>query len=78
MYPFQAHLPSTEVADRPLDPDTVDLGNLLIAHSNDVKVEDLHKVAREDCQILLNQLFALERFKVEDVTVVALPPPTQK
>ncbi len=77
---------NTTAVDRPLPADTIDLGNLLLIESNDLKLdggdgsrEDRLKAhARDNAQLLLNELFSLAPKKVDDITVTALPPPTYK
>jgi len=67
------------VPGRTLEPDVVDLGNLLLVQSNNVtSVDQLATVAREDAQLLLNSVFEIQPIKVDDVTVAPLPPPTFK
>ena len=72
--------PSTNV-NRPLDQEN-DLGNLLGVEINEFELdesckEDLLKArARDNCQLLLNEIWQLPTERVEEAIVAVLPPPT--
>merc|ERR1712141_570049 len=72
--------PSTNV-NRPLEQEN-DLGNLLGVEINEFELdetckEDLLKArARDNCQLLLNEIWQLPTERVEEAIVAVLPPPT--
>lgn len=74
---------ATTVVERPLDQEN-DLGNLLGVEINEftfdpkTQEEDLKKIARDNCQLLLNGIWQLPSEKVEEAIVAVLPPPTTK
>ena len=73
-----ANKPSTHVS-RPLDQEN-DLGNLLGVEVNDFDVENENKEAqlkersRDNCQLLLNEIWKLPTERVEEAVVAVLPP----
>lgn len=71
--------PSTEVV-RPLDQEN-DLGNLLASEVNEFQLseenieDELKARARDNCQLLLNELWTLPTERVDEAIVANLPPP---
>merc|ERR1711997_1171787 len=71
--------PST-IVERPLDQEN-DLGNLLGSEVNEFQLseenleDELKARARDNCQLLLNELWTLPTERVEEAIVANLPPP---
>ena len=67
---------------RPLDQEN-DLGNLLGSEINEFTLNpneletDLKSLARDNCQLIINDIFNLPTERVEEVIVATLPPPTE-
>ena len=67
---------------RPLDQEN-DLGNLLGSEINEFTLNpndletDLKALARDNCQLIINDIFNLPTERVEEVIVATLPPPTE-